>query len=219
MADFNHDGKIDVAITGFFDDAFIILPEMATALQPAIITPPRRSTIADRSGLQSRWQSRPAISHTFISEVSIFLGHGDGTFDPPLTMTSPGALYLAAGDLNRDGQPDLVAGGDSVLNVFLGNGNGTFGTPESVYSKYGPVKIADVDRDNRPDIVVSGNFDVLAVLRGQGDGSFRSAVEFSTGGLVGDFVMRDLNHDRLPEAIVTDAYGTFTVLFNTSYKE
>ena len=76
----------------------------------------------------------------------------------------------------------------------------------------------DKDAGGRLDIVVSGNFAVLAVLRGQGDGSFRPAVEFSTGGSVFPFVLRDLNHDKLPEAILGDG-NTLTVLFNTSFKE
>src|SRR5262249_22790159 len=158
-----------------------------------------------------------AISHAFSSKVSIFLGHGDGTFDSPLTISSPDALYLAAGDLNADGKPDLVAGGGYVLNLFLGNGDGTFQSPNTVYSNYGPVKVGDVDRDGRLDIVLSSGFAALAVLHGQGDGTFRQTLEFPTGSqFVGDFVLRDLNGDGVPEAIADDISNSLTVLLNSS---
>ena len=105
-----------------------------------------------------------------------------------------------------------MLGGDG-LKVFLGNGDGTFGSPANIYAKDGPVKIADIDQDGRRDIVVSADFDALAVLRGEGDGTFRPAVEFPPA--VGRFVLRDLNHDKLPEAII----GSITVLLNTSHAE
>ena len=157
------------------------------------------------------------------STIGIYLGHGDGTFDRPLTIEYFNPQVAAAGDLNQDGKPDLVVGGDS-LKVFLGNGDGTFGSPETVYSDYGPVKIADVDRDGRQDIVLDSNYAAFVVLQGQGDGTFRPAREFPTGSQtifndvpIFNFVLNDLNGDGTPEAVVGSFYLNLTVLLNTSH--
>jgi hypothetical protein len=219
VADFNGDGHLDVAVTaGDRDLLNVLLGNGDGTFQSPIGYPtgdgPQSPVVTDFN-LDGNLDI--AVSVIGAAALKIFPGRGDGTFDSPITTTSSNPTYSAAGDLNRDGKPDLVLGGDG-LKVFLGNGDGTFQSPQTVYATYGPVQIADVDRDGRFDIVVSGGFDVLAVLRGQGYGTFRPAVEFSTGSLVGFFVLKDLDHDRLPEAIVSDL-STLTVLANTSHAE
>ena len=157
-----------------------------------------------------------AVSNTLGGKVAVYLGNGDGTFTAPIPTTSRNALYSAAADLNEDGKPDLVLGGDG-LKLFLGNGDGTFQSPETVYSSYGPVKIADLDRDGRLDIALTATNGSeqsdLVVLQGQGDGTFRQTIFFATGSqFPGFFVLRDLNGDKTPEAILSSG----TVLLNTS---
>ena len=61
--------------------------------------------------------------------VSVFLGKGDGTFRPRVDYaTGCDPAWVAIGDFNGDGNPDLVTADalDNTLSVFLGNGDGTF---------------------------------------------------------------------------------------------
>jgi hypothetical protein len=68
--------------------------------------------------------------------LDVFLGNGDGTFQPPVKYTDP-CLYDAVGsvniaDVNKDGVLNLVGAFDSSqtystdLGVWLGKGDGTF---------------------------------------------------------------------------------------------
>ena len=69
--------------------------------------------------------------------VSVFLGNGDGTYQPRTDYTTQldtGAVMLL--DVNKDGHPDLILAGfplsgsasDPAVAVFLNNGHGAFGT-------------------------------------------------------------------------------------------
>jgi len=49
--------------------------------------------------------------------TSVFLGNGDGTFQPYINTSSvPGGMTVAAGDFNNDGKIDLTSG--SIRSVW-----------------------------------------------------------------------------------------------------
>src|ERR1041385_276640 len=64
----------------------------------------------------------------------VFRGRGDGTFeDPTEIQASEGAFQISVADWNRDGLPDLAAGGSSPeVSVYLGESGGGFrgGAPD-----------------------------------------------------------------------------------------
>src|SRR5205814_1289698 len=93
--------------------------------------------------------------------VSVFLGHGDGTFQSPRTYPVPTQPNtIVAVDLNDDGKLDLVTGdaldsrSPGIVSVLLGNGDGTFQPRTDLSADVGPfgLAIADLNRDGRPDI-------------------------------------------------------------------
>ena len=68
------------------------------------------------------------------TNLQVFLGNGDGTFEPPANyLVGTGVIFVAAADLNHDGKLDLIVANLDGLFVLLGNGDGTFQTP-AVYT-------------------------------------------------------------------------------------
>ncbi|HET9950841.1 MAG TPA: FG-GAP-like repeat-containing protein [Candidatus Eisenbacteria bacterium] len=138
--------------------------------------------------------------------LQILMGRGDGTFQalPASTGTSP-KKALGVGDLNRDGNPDLVIAGNGYV-VALGRGDGTFELSpiRSLPGATESVAIGDFDRDGWVDLVVAGETGSpsVAFLRGRGDGTFAPA-EFSPVSF-GPFWIgaTDLDHDGALDLVV-----------------
>ncbi|WP_263360193.1 FG-GAP-like repeat-containing protein, partial [Acidicapsa ligni] len=140
------------------------------------------------------------------SEIAIFLGNGNGTFESLAAYSPAGSSSIAAADFNQDGIPDLVYSnhGGNTVSVMLGNGDGTFQTavPYTVGSNVGSVAVGDFNVDGNPDIVApSGNLSggTTAILFGNGDGTFQPQVSYAAAG--NGVAVADLNGDGLPDVV------------------
>ena len=86
---------------------------------------------------------------------------------------------IALGDLNGDGNLDVVAGNDGQESkAYLGNGNGTFAAKqdEAVGQGASGLALADINGDGRPDLVATSYFNnqvtvLLGGLPGGGSGA------------------------------------------------
>jgi hypothetical protein len=109
-----------------------------------------------------------------------------------------GPSQEAVGDLNGDGNPDLVVTNtlSDSISVLLGNGDGTFQAPRSftvgAFQNGNPatyafqpaearsIRLADLDRDGFLDVVVANyNSGDVSVLLGRGDGTFAPERRYS----------------------------------------
>jgi len=139
-------------------------------------------------------------------KVRLLLGDGTGRFTAGLAVQLSGApVTLAAGDLNADGRPDLVAltWNDKTgygLSVLLNNGPAGFsalpgpaigGRPDSVW-----IALADFTGDGTRDLVLSrGNSASLSLFPGDGAGGFGSAILVAAGKEAGELKAADFNGD------------------------
>ncbi len=106
-------------------------------------------------GLRLGFQPGPAL-------VEILLGKGDGTFGAPVNPSgSPvtAALGCAVGDIDRDGNLDLVLrmADAGPLLMFLGKGDGTFATAQDIAPGLDAATVGqfvDVNGDGRLDLVL-----------------------------------------------------------------
>lgn len=107
-------------------------------------------------------------------------------FAPP-TLHSPdaGVSIVDAGDLDSDGDLDIVASaGGADVTILRNLGGATFGPPEhySAGSFHFEQVVADLDADTKPDIALA-NFlgsQNVSVLLNSGDGTFGQTVNYPT---------------------------------------
>jgi hypothetical protein len=90
--------------------------------------------------------------------VTVLLGKGDGTFQPPIQYPAGSASTVFAArvsDINGDGRPDIVCINpiEEDIHVLLGNGDGTFQPSKSFPIPGSAVSVGDLNGDGKPDMV------------------------------------------------------------------
>lgn len=134
---------------------------------------------------------------------------GTGLMDPLLFSTLDFPICLAAGDLNRDGKPDVVTATNSAgpaVAVMLGSGNGALGSSTTLPQSYASqcVALADLNRDGILDIATSiaNQTPRISTMLGAGDGTFGARNDyFMFAGL--DFEIGDMNRDGIPDVVTS----------------
>jgi len=92
--------------------------------------------------------------------VSVLLGNGNGTFQPPVNYGSiPGPTFVVAEDFNGDGKPDLAVANYQGVLVMTGNGDGTFQAGLNYGAGSEPIGVAvgDFNGDGKPDLAVANS--------------------------------------------------------------
>jgi len=127
-------------------------------------------------------------------DLAIFLGHGDGTFDPPVnTEYDFGAQDFVVGNFDPDPFVDVALGSISGVELLRGNGDGTFQPPIPVTGVGRSLAAGDLNGDSKLDLV-GGSFG-LAVMLGNGDGTFQPPIEYSTSVGITSLAAADLDGD------------------------
>lgn len=114
----------------------------------------------------------------------VIFGDGAGNFGPPLEFFAEsfvGPDELELGDIDLDGDLDVVTAHGSLVGAWLGNGNGTFAGPFATGLGDGgtlDMVLADFDGDGYLDVAGTGGGstfagETLTVALGYGDGEFQ----------------------------------------------
>jgi uncharacterized repeat protein (TIGR01451 family) len=147
----------------------------------------------------------------------VFLGSGDGTFQPYTSPYTPSADAFAVCDMNGDGKADILTADSSGVNVLLGNGDGTFQAPihQATGSESPALFCADVNGDGRLDaIALNTSGDLVNVLLGNGDGSLQPPLNYPLGASPRSMVAADFNGDGATDIAVANSQGSsVSILF------
>jgi hypothetical protein len=196
LADFNGDGRPDVAVVSASTNALIVYinqdngsfkggPVMNVGLTPTAVV------AGDFNG-----DGKQDLAVVSLSGLGILLGNGDGTFQKLVNIRDAFGNALAVADFNGDGNLDLIVGDSqfATLDLLLGNGNGTFQamTPLGLAGNPVTLAVADLNNDGKPDLVVAtGSDDQIVTILNKGKGTFDPPVAFTVPGAtalaIGDF--------------------------------
>jgi hypothetical protein len=232
--DFNADGRLDVAVAGYWvawngeeywqtgsvnvllgrgDGTF---DHSSGAIEVANLF-----ALAIRTGDFNGDGKEDLVASTDYYQAVVYLGNGNGTFSGDRYL-APGELWYGAvalevADFDGDGNQDVVSTNpNKQVSLFLGHGDGTFGSPrQSSVGAYAPSALVatDLNRDGLLDLV-SANGSV-SVLLGAGFGSFQAAQEFTAGVSPASLSAADFNGDGCADvAVANRASSDVTVMTN-----
>jgi hypothetical protein len=224
-ADFTGDGVLDLAATGTSTTfVYSFLGNGAAGFSPALGSP---FTILgfEPSGIA-------AGSFDADGDVDLMLGTADATtpdilfaagngsgafFDAGTTGAQPTSNDVRAGDLDNDGNLDVVASSSTTfLSVLLNNGAANFAANTALLSAtIERIALADFNGDGNLDIAALGSAG-LEILLGDGAGAFTSLGLPTPAGLQANgLAVADFDGDGDPDvASTTRVTGQLTVLLN-----
>ena len=244
--DFDGDGLTDLAVANNGDVTVGVYLNASTSGSPSFIQQylsplpanygPQALAAGDLDG-----DGKPdlVMANNNSNDLAVFQntstqGHISFALLPPIAEPGLGN-WVAIGDLNGDGKPDIAIAEysytNSTVTIFPNTstvGSISFGTPVTLLlpNQYGAwaVSIADFDNDGMPDLAITDNAaNLVSVFRNRGTPggaiSFSSAgrVDLAVGNNPEGMAVGDLDGDGLPDIVAANnTDNTFSILRNTS---
>ena len=230
-ADFNGDGKIDLAIANQTSATLtVLLGNGDGTFQTAVSyglnaggSLPSALAVGDFNG-----DGKPDIvvvnasSGTTNPSISVFLNKGDGTFGAANNFATPlSGQSIAVGDINSDGSADLWIGASPKSFVMFGNGDGTFQAAISLATSPSGsggamgVAIGDLNNDGKPDLLATNaTLQTVGILLNMGGGEFAAVTTVKVQPGPAGLALTDFNHDgNLDMVVAANQFNAGSVQF------
>lgn len=231
VADFNRDGKPDLAVAqqNANQVSLLLNNTLPTAYPDGRSYSPYRALVNGYGNMADGIATGDfnkdglldlAVSYLSDNAVRVLLNNGNGFNTAAEYAVGAQPYWIASGDLNGDGYPDLVTANTNVnsangtVSVLLNNGktgNGTFAPAVNYTVGWLPYQVAigDINGDGYPDLAVTNyGSNTVSILMGSKNGTFTvSPTTLATctnpyGVVIGDFA-----HNGFPSIAVT-CYAT-----------
>jgi hypothetical protein len=225
VADFNADGRPDVAVANFVSgNVTVLLRQPGGGFAEETGSPFTAFSATGVVAADFNGDSRPDLAvSNYGGSVTILLRKPGGGFAPaPAAAAGLLARNVATADFNGDGRADLAVTnlGGANVTVLLGKGDGSFepelGAPLAVGTQPAGIIAADVNLDGRPDLAVA-NFgaETVSLLMRQPGGGIAPAVAVPSGARPVGLASADFDRDGRPDLVITNNNGrdsTVTIL-------
>ncbi len=230
-ADFNGDGKLDLAIVGDYVSVGGVGILLGNGDGTFVSAGPNLDPTADFALIATGDFNGDGIQDfvtpnyfEFGGSPTVFLGKGDGTFTFKATSLTLDYFptSVVVGDFNGDGVPDLAFSDLNGVEIALGNGDGTFmetsASPIQVPDELHSLQAGDFNHDGKLDLAgLDTYFGQIVVLQGAGDGTF-AVIEATPGVSPSSFGIQqisaaDFNGDGVPDlAMLNYSVNTASIL-------
>jgi hypothetical protein len=215
-ADFDGDGKLDLAVANNDDDTVSILlgngdGTFKTQTTFATVTSPYGIATGDLNG---DGHADLVVGSTGGLGLTIALGDGTGAFTVT-TLSASGCLaYPVLADVNGDGNLDIVVGNEcgNGIEIFLGDGTGNFAPPTGLsgtgVSGVYQVVVADFNADGILDIAAAASTGSnVYMYLGDGTGGFSGPTAFPAVSGAWAIAAGDFDGDHSLDLVVTSNSG------------
>ena len=219
LADFNSDGKLDVAVSNFSSNTISVFLNKADGTFLSPIISPIQITALGLGPIAEGDFNKDGKADLVVGTIAgsqadiVLLGNGNGTFRQLSPIpNSFGFFHARVVDLNGDGHQDLVTGDNGNISVFLGHGDGTFSAGTFLPSGSFPgaylgIVVGDFNGDNKLDIVacdaVSSPVGALVFYAGRGDGTFQMPTSANlVSSFPGSLASGDFNGDGKKDLLI-----------------
>jgi hypothetical protein len=222
VSDFNKDDRLDIAVVNDGTSNIGILLGFGNGSFANQVTYSEHSDYFPCSIVVSDLTGNSLldiiIANQHSNSISVFLGHGDGTFSLTVTQSTGSGTtptYVTVGDFNNDNRSDIAVVNDGANNVlvYFGFEHGIFyeGMPYSTGTGSSPISLAigDFNNDNRLDFATT-NFwtNDIGVFLGYGNAPFGGITPYSIapGSQPYAAAIGDFNHDGQSDIVIAN-YG------------
>jgi hypothetical protein len=210
-ADFNGDGKLDLAVleTNFPNGQISVeLGNGKGKFASPVVSPLLSEGVNNDDRMLSGDFNGDGkldliVMDDYATGFQVLLGNGDGTFQTPVDTKLNTSLSFDIGDFNGDGKTDVVVStivnAQSLMSIYLSNGDGSFTLGAQYTGPYGGPSVADVNGDGKLDLVISG--EQLLVMLGNGNGTFQNAIPGPEVNNSTQAIIRDFDGDGKPDFV------------------